>query len=611
MHTVVFDIETNAIKCFRTLLGLKKIHCIALSSNGDEPRLVSIEEGLEELREADVIVGHNAQDFDVRAIQRLHPDWEPKGCVRDTLVMSRMLWPDISNQDWQDPEFPKKYSGRHSLKAWGHRLRLLKGDYGEKDNCWDEFTEEMGEYCIQDVRVTLALWNKILAEDVPENPTALEHEFAAVISQQERNGIGFNVEKARQLHSDLLAARERVKQQLKEAFPPAVIPMKTPQYYYDPETGTKYEKKKDCPLKIRPRLLDGELKVKTIPFNPGSRDQIARGLISKHGWQPEEYTPEGRPKIDETVLKGLPYEECKPLAQYLLLTKRLGQVAEGNEAWIKLEKDGRIHGRVNPCGAVSARCTHSKPNVAQVPRVTAPFGAECRALFCVPSGRKMVGIDMSGLELRCLAHYTFRYDNGLYRDAILEGDIHDTNQRAAGLETRDQAKTFIYAFLYGAGNAKIGSIVGGSSQDGSRLKTSFLAKMPALRRLKEAVEYKAERTGSLTAIDGRTLRVRSKHSALNLLLQSAGAIAMKEATCQIHSDIRKAARDRGDQRSLYKDVRQVAHIHDEIQLEVPESIAQDIGVLAVSAMEQAGRTLGFRCPLTGEYRVGENWKETH
>lgn len=605
MHTVVFDIETNAIKCFRTLLGLKKIHCVALSTNGDEPRLVTIEEGLEELRLADVIIGHNIQEFDVRAIQRLYPEWEPTGCVRDTLVMSRMVWPDIANTDWQNPDFPKKFAGRHSLKAWGYRLGMHKGDYGEQDNCWDEYTDEMGEYCVQDVRVTLALWNKIQAEDVPENPTVLEHEFAGIISQQERNGIGFNVDAARDLHGSLLAAKDEVQKELKTAFPPQTIPMKTPLYYYDPETDEKYDKKKDCPAKIRSRLLAGERRVKTIPFNPGSRDQIAKGLIEKHGWEPEEFTPEGRPKIDETVLKGLEYPECKPLIQYLLLGKRLGQVAEGREAWIKLEQDSRIYGRVNPCGAVSTRCTHSKPNVAQVPRVSAPWGLECRSLFCAPEGYRLVGADMSGLELRCLAHYTFRYDDGLYRDAILEGDIHEINKEAAGLDNRDQAKTFVYALLYGAGAARIGKIVGGTARDGSHLKTVFFNRMPALKKLKDAVEFRADKLGVLKAIDGRTLRVRSKHSALNLLLQSAGSIAMKKATCLLHSILR--TENMGD---LDK-VKQVAHIHDEIQLEARYDFAQAAGRAAVRAMEQAGEELGFKCPLTGEYNIGSNWAETH
>ena len=611
MHTVVFDIETNGIKCFRTLLGLKKIHCVALSTNGDDPRLVTIEEGLEELRLADVIIGHNIQEFDVRAIQRLYPEWEPTGCVRDTLVMSRMLWPDIANTDWHNVDFPKKFAGRHSLKAWGYRLGMHKGDYGEQDNCWDEYTDEMGEYCVQDVRVTLALWNKIKAEDVPENPTVLEHEFAATISQQERNGIGFNVDAARELHGSLLAAKDEVQKELKTAFPPQTIPMKTPLYYYDPETDAKYDKKKDCPAKLRSRLLAGEKRVKTIPFNPGSRDQIAKGLIQKHGWEPTEFTPEGRPKIDETVLKGLEYPECKPLIQYLLLGKRLGQVAEGREAWIKLEKDGRIYGRVNPCGAVSTRCTHSKPNVAQVPRVSAPWGLECRSLFCAPAGFRLVGADMSGLELRCLAHYTFRYDNGLYRDAILEGDIHEINKDAAGLDNRDQAKVFVYALLYGAGAARIGKIVGGTARDGSHLKTVFLNRMPALKKLKDAVEFRAEKLGVLKAIDGRTLRVRSKHSALNLLLQSAGSIAMKEATCNLASTIRQKSLINLVDQKYYKQVKQVAHIHDELQLEVPEEITHKVGISAVEAMEKAGETLGFKCPLTGEYRVGTNWAETH
>ena len=232
-------------------------------------------------------------------------------------------------------------------------------------------------------------------------------------------------------------------------------------------------------------------------------------------------------------------------------------------------------------------------------------------MFCAPAGFRLVGADMSGLELRCLAHYTFRYDNGLYRDAILEGDIHEINKDAAGLDNRDQAKVFVYALLYGAGAARIGKIVGGTARDGSHLKTVFLNRMPALKKLKDAVEFRADKLGVLKAIDGRTLRVRSKHSALNLLLQSAGSIAMKKATCNLASTIRqKSLIDLVDQK-YYKQVKQVAHIHDELQLEVPEEITHKVGISAVEAMEKAGETLGFKCPLTGEYRVGTNWAETH
>lgn len=603
MHIEIFDIETNGIKDFGSLLGLKTIHCIGMASPNSEPELVPVDEALERLSLADIIVGHNIQDFDVRAIQRLNPDWKTDAAIRDTLILCRMLWPDIQNEDWQTPEFPKNLIGRQSLKAWGVRLGIHKGDFAQCAD-WDEYTDEMGEYCLQDVRVTQALWNRIEKENPPERPTVLEHEFAAIVSQQERNGFGFDISAARELHSSLSDEKDQLKRKLQGLFPPQIIPMKTPAYYEDPVTNKRYTRKCDAPISIRKMLLNGELRVKTLPFNPGSRMQIADGLIGKHGWTPTEFTGEGRARVDESILSGLDYPEAVDLISYLTIAKRLGQIADGRESWLKVEREGRIHGRVNPCGAVTSRCTHSRPNMAQVPRVGAPWGKECRSLFVAPEGHVLVGVDASGLELRCLAHYTFALDGGHYAKEILHGDIHTANQKAAGLPDRDSAKTFIYALCYGAGDAKIGSIVGGGHEEGRKIKKAFFRKISALKKIQDGVRKRLMQQDHLVGIDGRKLKIRSPHSALNTLLQSAGAIAMKEATCLLH----RALKSKG---WTTKDVMQVGHIHDEIQFQVREEIADDVGRISVQAIRDAGKSLGFRCPLDGEYRIGHNWAETH
>lgn len=603
MNTIIFDIETNTISDFRTLLGLKTIHCIALAENGGEPEILPTEEALERLRLADVIVGHNIQSFDIRAIQRLYPDWKPEGVVRDTLVMARMLWPDIANEDYSRLDFPTKLAGKHSLKAWGVRLGILKGDFAEEGS-WDEFTPEMADYCKQDVRVTQALWQRIEKEDPPESPVVREHDFAEIISQQERNGFAFNVEGARHLHADLLAEKDRLRRQLESMFPPEVVKMKTPSYYTNPLDGRQFERKKDAPSSVRTILIAGPPRQREIPFNPGSRDQIAKGLKDRYGWEPTVFTDTGKPKVDEAVLKDLDYPEAKLMVEYLTVAKRLGQLADGDAAWMLLESDGRIYGRVNPCGAVTGRCTHSGPNVAQVPRVGAPWGERCRALFTVPMGHRLVGVDASQLELRCLAHYTFPFDDGAYTKEILSGDIHTVNQEAAGLPTRDQAKTFIYALCYGAGDEKIGKILGGGREEGKEMKATFFSRIPALKKVLDGIKYRLQTQDHLIGIDGRKLRIRSEHSALNTLLQSAGAIAMKEATCLLHRHLKS----RG---YLRQEAMQVAHIHDEIQLQVREDLADDVGLLAVQSIVYAGTNLGFRCPLDGEYRTGRNWAETH
>jgi len=324
-------------------------------------------------------------------------------------------------------------------------------------------------------------------------------------------------------------------------------------------------------------------------FNVGSRPQIAERLSAKGAvWK--DTTPSGKPKVDETTLKQNEHvPEAMLVLEYLTLQKRYAML----KSWLDaVQDDGRIHGYVNTCGAVTGRMTHSSPNMAQI-----PSDSLYRQCFVVPEGSKLVGIDASGLELRMLAHYM---NDEEYTDLILNGDIHTYNQEAAGLETRAQAKTFIYAFLYGAGDAKIGSIVGGSSRKGAQLKQSFLDSLPALLKLINKVGRQGL-GGSLPGLDGRRVLIRSEHAALNTLLQSAGAIVMKQALVI-------ATQKLATYRYPYK---LVAQVHDEFQVEVPEEYAQRVGAVFRNAIREAGRTLELRCPLDGEYKIGNNWSETH
>jgi DNA polymerase I-like protein with 3'-5' exonuclease and polymerase domains len=293
------------------------------------------------------------------------------------------------------------------------------------------------------------------------------------------------------------------------------------------------------------------------------------------------------------------------MAEYLMLNKRIGQLAEGDQAWLKLVKNGRIHGRVNTMGASTSRCSHATPNLAQVPNSNAPYGTDCRSLFTPDRGEKLLGVDVSGLELRCLSHYLSLYDNGEYGKKLLEEDIHTVNQEAAGLDTRDQAKTFIYGFLYGAGDQKIGEIVGKGKKEGKLLKKKFLTELPALKQLRTKVQRKAMERGALKGLDGRLVPVRSKHAALNTLLQSAGAIICKRWVVETHRLLEENGFKCG------QDYSQVAFVHDEIQLTVKEKHADRIGEICTEAIVITGVRYGLRIPLTGEYKVGRNWSETH
>ena len=590
-----FDIETNAISNFATLEGLEVVFVlVAIDSDGNVHKATTdkqIKELLEKMSEADAVVGHNIIGFDLPVLHKLY-NFSHKH-VYDTVVMSRCIYPDIRDSDFNRKEFPKPLIGSHSLKAWGYRLGVQKDAHGETES-WEKLTPEMVSYCEQDVIVTKALADHLWSKEPSPQMIQLEHDFAKIIRKQEFNGFPFDNKKAEALCSKLTAERVQLKQELQEVFEPEVVEMKS--FWYVDKAGNKYQSKKAA---LEAGVKDpqkGPHKTKQIPFNPNSRDQIAERLMNL-GWKPEAYEGK-RPKIDETVLRGIGKPEADKLCKYLLLTKRLGQISEGNQAWLKMSREGAIHGSVITNGAVSGRCTHRNPNVAQVPAVRAEYGHECRELFHAPKQTVLVGADASGLELRCLAHYLHRFDNGAYGKEILEGDIHTANQNAAGLNTRDQAKTFIYAFLYGAGDAKIGSIVSGSNAQGRRLKQSFMQKTPAIKKLLQAVNNKVKISRSLKGLDGRILPCRSAHSALNLLLQSAGAVVMKQALVEFVYLAKKPY-------NLH------ANVHDEIQFSCDAQHAEELGETFQKAMRAAGDKLNFRCQLDSEYKIGSNWAETH
>lgn len=599
MNTLIFDIETNAIKDWSNLSDLTTLHCLSIFDiyNNEMTSYNSvdgnIEEGLVKLLNAETIVGHNSIGFDVPALTKLY-DFMHNNIV-DTLVLARCVFPDLRNDDFKRTDFDTKLIGSHSLKAWGSRINVLKDNYGETSD-WSEWSQEMQDYCEQDVNVTFSLYMWLKARNPSKKMQGLEHQFAIQMRKQEANGFPFHVGKANHLMEQLMLERCEIETELQKVFPPSVEETKT--HWWVNPNGDKFPTKKAMiESGYKPNQCSkGDLKVKQIPFNPNSRDQICERLMSQ-GWKPEAYEGK-RPAINESVLKDINTEESLKLLQFLTISKRLGQLIEGNQAWLKLVRNGKIHGSVNTNGAVSGRCTHQNPNVAQVPSVRSPYGGECRELFTAPGGKVLVGCDASGLELRCLAHYLFPWDDGDYAKTILEGDIHTANQKAAGLETRDQAKTFIYATLYGGGDSRIGSIVGGSSKEGKRLKDNFKKNLPAYSKLVTAVEAKVKSTGSLNGLDGRKLPCRSAHSALNLLLQSAGAVIMKQALVNFVGEAKK-------------DYELHANVHDEVQFSCDAEDADTLGKQFVEAIRQAGDDLNFNCPLDGEYQVGENWKETH
>jgi DNA polymerase I-like protein with 3'-5' exonuclease and polymerase domains len=508
------------------------------------------------LDSCDLIIMHNGISFDAPVLRETWKISIMPSQVCDTLVLSRLLSPSLE--------------GGHSLDAWGKRLGFLKGEF----NDWDGgLTAEMEEYCIQDTLVTQKLYEHLTSElqfnKFDKRSIDLEHKVQAIIAKQERNGFKLDEVAGITLLSTLQNKLAVIENELQSIFPAKTI--------------ERISEKTGKPLKDKVEV-----------FNPGSRKQIGERLQEK-GWKPSRYTETGQPIVDEGTLDGVDIPEAKAINEFLMLQKRVAQI----ESWLKaVGSDGRVHGKVITNGAVTGRMTHMSPNMAQVPNSTSPYGEDCRDLWIVEKGYKLVGIDASGLELRMLAHYM---KDDAYTSEVVSGDIHTANQKAAGLETRNQAKTFIYAFLYGAGDAKIGTVVGAGAKEGKELKSRFLKNTPSLEKLREQVSSISQKSGSLPGLDGRRVQVRSDHAALNTLLQSAGAIVMKQALVLLNDELRRA-------KINYKFV---ANVHDEWQIEVEEARAEEAGKLGVLAIEQAGKVLKMRCPLGGEYKVGNSWKETH
>jgi DNA polymerase-1 len=576
MREIVFDIETNGLDPSKVWLvwAYERDTKEFVLFSGDTVSTFS--QYIKDMGDCKVI-GHNIIAFDIPVCERLLGTDFSKCEVVDTLVMSRLSQPSRD--------------GGHSLESWGDKLNFAKGDYDD----WLNFSQAMVDYGKQDVALNERVYQILLNEltGFGSECLVLEHQTQAIIARQIKRGWTLDQEKSFILLAELKEKKYELEDKVHEVFKPlpTFIKQVCPKIKKDGTmsvVGLKF-------LGDSWETVGGEFSRIDFPvFNLGSRQQIGRHL-QYYGWKPSSFTEKGQPIVDEAVLskvKGIP--EASLIGEYLMIQKRIAQV----QSWLDaVEDDGRVHGYVNANGAVTGRMTHSSPNMGQVPAVYSPYGRECRDVWTVPEGYKLVGMDASGLELRMLAHYM---NDEAYTNEILTGDIHTANQLAAGLETRDQAKTFIYAFLYGAGDAKIGSITGGTAKDGKRLKEKFLANTPALGRLRERVGVASGR-GYVLGLDRRRVAIRSSHAALNSLLQSAGAIIMKKALCLLD-----------EYATIWGlDYHIIGNIHDEIQTEVREKDAERFGRLATSCVEAAGLFYKLNCPLAGDYKVGNSWADTH
>ena len=574
---LVFDIETDDLKA-------TKIWCL-VAQDMDSGKIYKfppekLSEGYEMLSNADTLIGHNIIGFDIPMVEKFGGVDLSKIPVIDTLVLSRLFNPNRE--------------GGHSLEKWGYKLGYHKIEFSDYLN----YSKEMLDYCVRDVQVNALVLKKLREESkgFAKQSINLEQDVARIMKQQELNGFKFDEMKAQLLLAELREKKQAIEDEVHNTFKPKWVDDKlvTPYIKKDGNLSKRGLTEDEYQRCLDTNNFEPFMRQTLQDFNLGSRKQIGEYLVD-FGWKPERFTPTGQPIVDEKTLSQITHiHEAKLIADFLLLQKRIAQV----DSWVEaVQEDGRVHGFVIPNGAITGRMTHRNPNMAQVPAVYSPYGKECRACWTVEEGNVLLGVDASGLEIRMLAHYM---NDEEYTNEIINGDIHTSNQKLAQLESRDKAKTFIYALMYGAGDEKLGTVVGGTTADGKRARQYFFDNKPSFKSLRDRVQ-RASAKGYLKGLDGRKLYIRNAHSALNTLLQGAGAIIMKQGLVLLDNVLKLNAVE-------YKFV---ANIHDEWQIEVPEDKADFIGEFAVDSIVKAGEHFKLRCPLDGEYKIGDNWSETH
>lgn len=718
IHSMVIRcLDTGRNRSFvrEDLLPLSEADLAWLEEKGHAPP-EPLAIGVQIIADADYVTGHNIVDFDNEAMEFIYPDFAISGQVFDTLVMARMVFADIKETDFRQiaqGKFPGNLLGQQGLEAWGYRLGLNKGDYKKAreaalkeqhkeaglppptlvelhNHVWGTWNVEMHDYMILDGDVNFILWEKIVDFNWSVDATRMEHQIHALMVQQERNGFVFDSERGIKLAEHLREQYDRLTEeaiaQIGKWYRPAKKTVDDPVPENGEDTtrrvwGEVTNPKRTASMaksnaaviatgdysKLRADTMEDApfCKIELKEFNPNSRPQIEDRLRTLYGWEPQDFTEGGAAKVDDTILRDL--AEHIPLADTLaeifFMKKRLGQVADGQNGWLKLVRDdGRIHGRVNVGGTVSGRATHASPNVSQVPSVNATefkdkalgeayvqkwsgllnhngdpllveaqwkekkgewkilmrgreggYGWDCRELFTVPPGYKLVGCDLSGIEFRCLGNLTFPFDAGEIIDVVLNGDIHQKNADLTGI-SRSLAKRLLYAAMYGGGDAKLGSIVEPFSSEarqrtlGKQVRAKLMAAMPSLdKAIKEIKREKSKNRGTIAGLDGRRLYVRSDHAALNLRLQSDGALIAKKWLLFIDDLFYEEGWEHGNG----LEYAMASWSHDESQIAVREDLAERAAELMVMAAPMAGEFFGFKCPVAAEAKIGINWSETH
>ena len=660
MKRYLFDLESDGFVATATV-----VHCASIRDVDTKEHWTygptQIAEALEKLQEADVLAGHNIQKFDLPLLAKLHKfEVRPGVQIKDTLIIARLKHPNVKDTDTalvQAGKMPagKKYHGKHSLGAWGYRLGEHKGDYSDLRTAqaadlgltspqdiakfvWGTYTPDMHSYMDQDTATNLKLWEYLDPDNYSLAAIELEHRIAIVCHAMEQAGVPFDTEKAKALHVHLITEKALVEDQLVKQFGSWEV---TTELLIPKRDNKTLGYKKGVPVQ----------KYKTVTFNPGSRDNIAK-VLKDRGWKPKKYTDGGKAQFDEEVLQSVVAEfpEMAGIDRYLMLDKRLSQLADGKQAWLStVQDDGRIHGVINPMGTTTSRASHFLPNLGQVPNMASPYGPECRELFYAPKGWKFLGADMSGLELRALAHYLQPLDGGKYMSIVTDGDVHWLHAQVMGLVEgerdkhnelhtlirEDGSKRFIYAYIYGCWDDMAGQIVhdalvkakrlGADGEAlyakffgkgelgehalrnvGRKVRASFLTRIDGFEKLKERLADQVEKFNWVYGLDERKIPIRSEHSALNFLIQSCGAILCKRWVCDVYDELTSKYRWGWD-----GDFVMCLWVHDEVQLCVRDGLEKEIGDIIIKHAQAAGVPYGFRGPLDSQAKHGQTWRDTH
>lgn len=586
---LVFDIETNPIdfSIGNHIDQVENIWCIvALDIDSGQEHIWHINpdgstDGVEDflnlLREADELIGHNIIQFDLPALRKVF-GYLPKGqLIRDTLVTSRVLYPDRP--------------GGHSLGAWGERL----GEYKQSFNRFERYSPEMLAYCRQDVAVNARIHERFIREAGDygwEKALRLEHRIAEIIGKQEQKGFCFDQEKAEGYVNEWTDRINDIDSELRPSNRSFNIGTVSRPFKISGDPSQICEKV-CASVDLSPSDISGPFSgVGYRPLDLNSKQQQKEFLLES-GWKPESFTPTGQPKLDDSILK---VEKIGPLIhERNVLSHRLGQV----QGLIDCAKhDGRVHGGANPCGTPTGRMRHSR--IVNIPRVTSPYGKELRSLFKASENWILGGYDAASLELRILAHYI---GNPEYTQSVTSTDkrrdAHTLAAQAAGTDNRDTGKTINYALIYGAGDYKLGQIVGAGKEKGKEIRKTLYKNIPGLEQLIKQVE-RASRKGFLIGLDGRKIFLRDKKSALNALIQSGGAVFMKTVT-EVMDDL-----------WLFEGFgHKVVDMHDEAQWELDKDFKEIFEQCVNSSFEIATEELQLRCPQQAEVKFGKDWSETH